>query len=58
MSFLKDFFVKIIVFTKMIKKCEFILKWNNSENHHGIIGVLLELTPREIRQKKFKSGVF
>jgi len=32
---------------------------NNSENHHGVLDVLLELTQREIwLKKKFRSSVF
>jgi len=45
----RNFFIKIIVIAKMLKIIWNLLEnGNNSDKHHGVIDVLLELTPREI----------
>jgi len=50
MIFGSNIFVEIIVITKMIKIVQFFFSKivDCSDKHHGIIGILLELTPREI----------
>jgi len=52
------FFVKIMVITKMIEKVwNFSKIGDDSNKHHGIFGILLELTLRNLIEK-FISGEF